>query len=226
MSNYIIECCNISKSFSDGANRIDVLKQLSMQVASGDKIAIVGPSGSGKSTLLHLLGGLDNPNAGNVYINGKSWAVISEKQRCQERNTELGFIYQFHHLLPEFNAIENTAMPLLLRNNDSESALQAARGMLNKVGLGHRILHKPAELSGGERARVAIARALVHKPKCILADEPTGNLDQKTANSIFDLMLEINAEANTALVIVTHDEKIAAKTQQVLTLDDGKFNCL
>lgn len=226
MSNYIIECCNISKSFSDGANRIDVLKQLSMQVASGDKIAIVGPSGSGKSTLLHLLGGLDNPNAGNVYINGKSWALISEKQRCQERNTELGFIYQFHHLLPEFNAIENTAMPLLLRNNDSESALQAARGMLNKVGLGHRIRHKPAELSGGERARVAIARALVHKPKCILADEPTGNLDQKTANSIFDLMLEINAEANTALVIVTHDEKIAAKTQQVLTLDDGKFNYL
>ncbi len=169
------------------------------------------------------MGGLDTPNSGEIYINGKSWQSLSEKERCKERNYELGFIYQFHHLLPEFTAVENTAMPLLIRNVPSAIALNAAREILDKVGLSQRFSHKPAELSGGERARVAIARALVHNPKCILADEPTGNLDQKTANIVFDLMLEINRENNTSLVIVTHDEKIAAKTDRILTLNDGNF---
>lgn len=223
MSNFILNCNNISKNFCDGASQVNVLNKLSMQIENGDKISIVGPSGSGKSTLLHLLGGLDSPSTGDVSINGKSWKSLSENQRCKERNTQLGFIYQFHHLLPEFSALENTAMPLLLRKSDSRASLQAAREMLEKVGLAHRVEHKPSELSGGERARVAIARALVHQPKCILADEPTGNLDQKTANNVFDLMLDINAAANTALVIVTHDEKIAAKTEKVLTLCDGRF---
>ena len=225
MSNSILSCKNISKTYTDGTTQVEVLKDLSLDINPGDRYAIVGPSGSGKSTLMHLLGGLDSPSSGSVLVNDKSWQQLSEKERCKERNAELGFIYQFHHLLPEFSALENAAMPLLLRKNSaSEYALEQAQEVLQKVGLGKRLQHKPSELSGGERARVAIARALVHKPKCILADEPTGNLDQKTANSVFDLMLEINAEANTSLVIVTHDEKIAAKTKQVLTLSGGKFS--
>lgn len=225
MSNSILSCKNISKTYTDGTTQVEVLKDLSLDINPGDRYAIVGPSGSGKSTLMHLLGGLDSPSSGSVLVNDKSWQQLSEKERCKERNAELGFIYQFHHLLPEFSALENAAMPLLLRKNTaSEYALEQAQEVLQKVGLGKRLQHKPSELSGGERARVAIARALVHKPKCILADEPTGNLDQKTANSVFDLMLEINAEANTSLVIVTHDEKIAAKTKQVLTLSGGKFS--
>lgn len=225
MSNSILSCQNISKTYNDGTNQVEVLKDLSLDIAPGDRYAIVGPSGSGKSTLMHLLGGLDSPSTGSVLVNGKNWQKLSEKERCKERNSELGFIYQFHHLLPEFSALENAAMPLLLRKNlASQYSLEQAQEVLQKVGLGKRLKHKPSELSGGERARVAIARALVHKPKCILADEPTGNLDQKTANTVFDLMLEINAEANTCLVIVTHDEKIAAKTKQVLTLSGGKFS--
>ncbi len=223
MSDYILDCENVSKSYVDSDNTVDVLCDLNLQVGQGDRLAIIGPSGSGKSTLLHLLGGLDLPSSGVVSINGKNWQNLSEKERCKERNYELGFIYQFHHLLPEFTALENVAMPLLIRNTSSKIALAAARDILDKVGLIKRVSHKPSELSGGERARVAIARALVHNPKCILADEPTGNLDRKTANSVFDLMLEINHANNTALVIVTHDEKIAEKTDKVLTLSNGNF---
>lgn len=223
MSNYILKCENVNKSYVDSNNKVDVLCDLNLQVAKGVRLAIVGPSGSGKSTLLHLLGGLDLPSSGIICINDKNWQKLSEKERCKERNHELGFIYQFHHLLPEFTALENVAMPLLIRKIPSKIALESARNILDKVGLIKRVSHKPAELSGGERARVAIARALVHNPKCILADEPTGNLDNKTANIVFDLMLEINKENNTSLVIVTHDDKIAAKTDMVLTLNNGNF---
>lgn len=226
MSDFIINCENISKTYIDSNNKVEVLCDLNLKIARGDRLAIVGPSGSGKSTLLHLLGGLDLPSSGTVFINGKNWQNLSEKERCKERNHELGFVYQFHHLLPEFTALENVAMPLFIRNVSSKIALDSARDILNKVGLIKRISHKPAEMSGGERARVAIARALVHNPKCILADEPTGNLDKKTANIVFDLMLEINKENNTSLVIVTHDDKIAAKTDRVLTLNNGNFKDL
>ena len=223
MSDIILDCQNVSKIYHDSNNTVDVLNELDLTVKAGERLAIIGPSGSGKSTLLHLLGGLDVPSTGSIHINGKNWQSLSEKQRCKERNYELGFIYQFHHLLPEFTALENVAMPLLIRNISGRHALSSARDMLKNVGLGSRVSHKPSELSGGERARVAIARALVHNPKCILADEPTGNLDRKTANSVFDLMLEINKENNTALVIVTHDDKIAVKTDRVLTLNNGNF---
>lgn len=223
MSDYILKCENVSKNYIDSNNRVDVLSDLNLKIKPGDISAIVGPSGSGKSTLLHLLGGLDLPSSGDIFINGKNWQKLSEKDRCKERNYELGFIYQFHHLLPEFTALENVAMPLLIRKASINLALESARKILDKVGLIKRLNHKPSELSGGERARVAIARALVHNPKCILADEPTGNLDKKTANIVFDLMLEINRENNAALVIVTHDDKIAAKTNRVLNLNNGNF---
>lgn len=226
MNEVILRCQNLSKNYVDNNNTVEVLRHLNLEVVRGDRLAIVGPSGSGKSTLLHLLGGLDLPSAGSVCINGKNWQHLSEKNKCKLRNLELGFIYQFHHLLPEFSALENTAMPLLIRNVASRVAFDAAQEILEKVGLARRVSHKPAELSGGERARVAIARALVHKPKCILADEPTGNLDQKTAETVFDLMMKINHENNTALVIVTHDEKIALKTDKVLTLINGNFSAL
>ncbi|MFY7698421.1 MAG: lipoprotein-releasing ABC transporter ATP-binding protein LolD [Legionella sp.] len=221
MSDVIINCSNLCKSYRDGHVAVDVLKGIDLTIQSGERIAIVGPSGSGKSTLLHLLGGLDIPSSGMVTIHGMSWQQFSEKKRCQLRNTELGFIYQFHHLLPEFSALENVAMPLLLANCTVDDAVEQASAMLQKVGLAAREQHKPSQLSGGERQRVAIARALIHQPKCMLADEPTGNLDQHSAHKIFELMLELNAQLKTALVIVTHDIQLAQCMDRLINLQSG-----
>ena len=220
----ILKCQDISKTYQDGEQSITVLKKLSIIIGSGEKTAIIGPSGSGKSTLLHLLGGLDACSSGSVLLNGKSWAKMSELKRCQARNHQLGFIYQFHHLLAEFSALENVMMPLLLsRNFTPKEALSLAEAKLEAVGLSHRLSHKPSQLSGGERQRVAIARAMVMKPSCILADEPTGNLDRDTANDVFELLLTLNKEANTALVIVTHDLLLAKKMDRQLHLNQGQL---
>ncbi|MBA3536219.1 MAG: lipoprotein-releasing ABC transporter ATP-binding protein LolD [Tatlockia sp.] len=221
MSEPIFDCRNISKSYHDGTETVDVLKDINLTINPGERIAIVGPSGSGKSTLLHLLGGLDIPSSGKLLMQGASWQTLSEKQRCKLRNKELGFVYQFHHLLPEFTAVENVAMPLLLADKPVKDAQSQAEQILNKVGLSHRLEHKPSQLSGGERQRVAIARALVHEPRCVLADEPTGNLDNATAVRVFELMLGLNEHLNTALVIVTHDQQLAARMDRVLTIYDG-----
>ena len=221
MSNLILSCNQLHKAYTDGASKIEVLKNITLSIIQGERLAIIGPSGSGKSTLLHLLGGLDKPTQGEVYINEVNWQGINEKQRCQFRNQKLGFIYQFHHLLPEFTALENVAMPLLLSGMTIADAQLKAANVLDHVGLKSRVQHKPAQLSGGERQRVAIARALVHQPQCVLADEPTGNLDQSTAHKVFDLMLALNKEMNTALVIVTHDQQIANRMDKVLVLHEG-----
>lgn len=221
MSDIILNSNALYKSYHDGSSHVEVLKGIDLSIAKGERVAIIGPSGSGKSTLLHLLGGLDKPSEGAISINGVSWQKISEKKRCQLRNRHLGFVYQFHHLLPEFTAVENAAIPLLLAGMRVSEAQSKAQLMLEGVGLAHRFEHKPAQLSGGERQRVAIARALVHKPQCILADEPTGNLDQNTAAKVFDLMLELNQDMQTALVIVTHDQQIAHRMDRVLVLHEG-----
>lgn len=221
MSEVIINSQNLYKTYHDGASVIEVLKHIDFSVDKGDRIAIVGPSGSGKSTFLHLLGGLDKPTRGEVLIHQTSWQHVNEKQRCQLRNRHLGFVYQFHHLLPEFTALENVALPLLLSGVSSSFAEEQAAAMLDDVGLKPRKEHKPAQLSGGERQRVAIARALVHKPQCVLADEPTGNLDQVTASKVFDLMLELNRSTHAALVIVTHDVQIAKRMDKIFILQEG-----
>jgi lipoprotein-releasing system ATP-binding protein len=221
MSDAILESQGLCKSYQDGASQVEVLKGVDLRIAAGDRVAIIGPSGSGKSTLLHVLGGLDKASSGQVLINGIAWQQLQEKKRCQLRNKSLGFVYQFHHLLPEFTALENIALPLLLGQVSTDEACERASSMLDKVGLGLRKTHKPSQLSGGERQRVAIARALVHQPACLLADEPTGNLDQATAGKVFDLMLDLNASRQTALVIVTHDEKIAHRMDRVLVLQEG-----
>lgn len=217
----VIHSKHLMKSYNDGASKVEVLKGVDLEINKGDRVAIIGPSGSGKSTLLHLLGGLDKPTEGDIFLNDVSWQKINEKQRCKLRNQYLGFIYQFHHLLPEFTALENVAMPLLLSGITVDEAKVKANEILDQVGLKLRTTHKPAELSGGERQRVAIARALVHKPYCVLADEPTGNLDQSTATKVFDLMLDLNRQMNTALVIVTHDQQLAHRMDRVLVLQEG-----
>lgn len=224
MSNLILSSQELSKSYHDGASKVTVLNKIGLSVAKGDRIAIIGPSGSGKSTLLHLLGGLDKPTSGEVCIGGINWQKVNEKQRCTLRNQRLGFIYQFHHLLPEFTALENVSMPLLLAGGVVKNAKEQAAVMLERVGLKPRLEHKPAQLSGGERQRVAIARALVHQPHCVLADEPTGNLDQTTAGKVLDLMLELNTQMETALVIVTHDLDIAKRMDKVFVLHDGALS--
>lgn len=222
--NNIVQCNGLTKTYT-GLD-VAVLNGIDLTVNKGEQIAIVGTSGSGKSTLLHLLGGLDTPTDGSVSLLDKNLSQLSETQKGQLRNQSLGFVYQFHHLLPEFTAIENVAMPLLIRRIPSAQAIMMAKETLLKVGLGHRLEHMPSELSGGERQRAALARALVTKPACILADEPTGNLDRVTANLVFDLLIEMNKAENTSLVVVTHDLSLAAKMQRQYRLVDGKLQPL
>lgn len=221
--NEVLSCKALKKTFLQGKNEVPVLLGIDLEVSSGESVAVIGASGSGKSTLLHLLGGLDSATSGEIRIMGRNIEKVSESERGEIRNRSLGFVYQFHHLLPEFTALENVSMPLFIRRMKKSEAEEKAAEILERVGLSKRLEHKPGELSGGERSRAALARALVTNPAAVLADEPTGNLDRHTAESMFELMLELNASLDTSLVIVTHDESLARRTQRILKLVDGKL---
>lgn len=217
----VIECHQVSKTYDDSHLEVAVLNGLNLTVKRGQSVSIIGASGSGKSTLLHILGGLDTPTAGEVALMGQSLSMLSQAELGKLRNQYLGFVYQFHHLLPEFSALENVMMPLLIQHIEKEKARQQALDMLEKVGLKNRAAHRPSELSGGERQRAAIARALVTYPACILADEPTGNLDRNNARNVLDMMLDLQTEMQASLVVVTHDDELAMRFDQVLTMTDG-----
>lgn len=229
-SQQVLECQGVTRSFEEGRHRVDVLSGIDFSLQAGEKVAIVGASGSGKSTLLHLMGGLDAPSAGSVAVHGVDLATLSENRKSALRNQYLGFVYQFHHLLPEFSALENVSLPLLMRRakgaqrySRAEAERQAVL-MLERVGLSHRLHHRPATMSGGERQRTAVARALVSRPAVLLADEPTGNLDRVSAEQVYELMLELNSEVGTALVLVTHDAELAGRMDRTLTLIDGTLH--
>ena len=219
----VIRAEGLAKTYAEGAMRTPVFDGLHLDVHKGETVAILGASGAGKSTLLHLLGGLDTPTAGEVFVTGQQMSALSDAARGRLRNRALGFVYQFHHLLPEFTALENVMLPVLLNGTSVPEAAARARELLESVGLGHRLEHKPGELSGGERQRTAVARALVNKPACVMGDEPTGNLDEKTAANVFGQMLELNRAHRTSLVMVTHDRSLARKLDRVLELHEGKL---